>query len=73
MSYKDMLINPAIGKIGSIDNDQGYGKTPSYAAFASMGGLLGDAPKNQVAINPTNTVFDVKHLIRQSFNRETEH
>merc|ERR1712141_697861 len=32
-----------------------------------MGRLIGDAAKNQVAINPTNTVFDAKRLIGRKF------
>merc|ERR1711878_35911 len=33
-----------------------------------MGRLIGDPAKNQVAINPTNTVFDSKRLIGRKFN-----
>ncbi|RIA96168.1 hsp71-like protein [Glomus cerebriforme] len=51
-----------------IANDQGYRTTPSYVAFADKEILIGDAAKNQVAINPYNTVFDVHRLIGRSFN-----
>jgi heat shock protein 1/8 len=30
--------------------------------------LIGDAAKNQVAMNPVNTVFDAKRLIGRPFN-----
>jgi len=30
--------------------------------------LIGDAAKNQVARNPTNTVFDAKRLIGRKYN-----
>ncbi|TSK28017.1 Heat shock 70 kDa protein 1 [Bagarius yarrelli] len=37
--------------------------TPSYVAFTDTERLIGDAAKNQVAMNPNNTVFDAKRLI----------
>merc|ERR1711878_104198 len=36
-----------------------------------MGRLIGDPAKNQVAINPTNTVFDAKRLIGRKFDDAT--
>lgn len=38
-------------------NDHGNRTTPSYVAFTDTQRLIGGAAKNQVAINPTNTVF----------------
>ncbi|KNH04828.1 hsp70 [Perkinsela sp. CCAP 1560/4] len=46
-----------------IPNDQGNYTTPSYVAFTDTERLIGDSAKNQVAMNPTNTVFDAKRLI----------
>jgi L1 cell adhesion molecule like protein len=40
-----------------IANDHGNRTTPSYVAFTDTEHLIGDAAKNQVARNPTNTVF----------------
>ena len=40
-----------------IANDQGNRTTPSYVAFTDSERLVGDAAKNQVAMNPINTVF----------------
>jgi heat shock protein 1/8 len=51
-----------------IANDQGNRTTPSFVAFTDTERLIGDAAKNQVAMNPHNTVFDAKRLIGRKFN-----
>ena len=53
-------------RVEIIANDQGNRTTPSYVAFTDSERLIGDAAKNQVAMNPHNTVFDAKRLIGQN-------
>lgn len=45
------------GKVEIVANDQGNRTTPSYVAFTDTERLIGDAAKNQVAMNPNNTIF----------------
>ena len=54
-------------RVEIIANDQGNRTTPSYVAFTDSERLIGDAAKNQVAMNPINTVFGKHGVSRPSF------
>ncbi|EPE04814.1 heat shock protein 70 [Ophiostoma piceae UAMH 11346] len=54
-----------------IANEQGSFTTPSFVSFTEEERLIGEAAKNQAAMNPANTVFDVKRLIGRRFEDAT--
>ncbi|CAL4938757.1 unnamed protein product [Urochloa decumbens] len=51
-----------------IPNDLGNRLTPSCVAFTATERIVGEVAVNQAALNPTNTVFDVKRLIGHRFS-----
>lgn len=59
------------GRVEIIPNGQGNRTTPSYVAFNDTERLIGDAAKNQAAMNPKNTVFDAKRLIGRKYSDES--
>ena len=44
-------------RVEIITNEQGNRMTPSYVAFTDNERLIGDAAKNQVTRNSTNSIF----------------
>ncbi|GBG81089.1 hypothetical protein CBR_g31646 [Chara braunii] len=51
-----------------IANENGNRITPSYVAFTDSERLIGDAAKNQAAMNAEDTVYEVKRLIGRKFS-----
>lgn len=58
------------GKIEIAPNDQGSRTTPSWVAFTEEGFLVGEAAKNQVAMNPENTIYDAKRILGRRYDEE---
>ncbi|KAF0910231.1 hypothetical protein E2562_001424 [Oryza meyeriana var. granulata] len=58
------------GHVDIVANDQGNRITPSWVAFTDDERLVGEAAKNQAALNPDRTIFDIKRLIGRRFDDE---
>ena len=59
------------GHVEIIPNELGNRITPSVVAFTDEERLIGEAAKNQGAINPTRTLYDVKRLIGRRYGDST--
>nr|CAH7724259.1 unnamed protein product [Callosobruchus chinensis] len=51
------------GTVDIITNEVGNRITPSCVAFTNTERLIGDPAKGQMAMNPTNTVYDAKRVV----------
>lgn len=58
------------GKVDVIPNSSGNRTTPSYISFTDTEKLIGDSAKNNVSMNSSNTVFDIKRLIGRQFSEK---
>jgi heat shock protein 5 len=59
------------GRVEIIPNELGNRITPSVVAFTDEERMIGEAAKNQAAINPTRTLYDVKRLIGRRYSDQT--
>ncbi|KAI8866724.1 heat shock protein 70, partial [Ramicandelaber brevisporus] len=67
-TYSCVAVWDTEQRVEILQNEQGSRTTASYVAFTAEERLIGDAAKNQAAMNPKNTVFDAKRLIGRRFN-----
>ena len=56
------------GSVEIIPNELGNRITPSVVAFTDEDRLVGEAAKNQAALNPKRTIYSVKRLIGRKYN-----
>ena len=56
------------GSVEIIPNELGNRITPSVVAFTDDDRLVGEAAKNQAALNPKRTIYSVKRLIGRKYN-----
>jgi heat shock protein 5 len=62
------------GRVEIIPNELGNRITPSVVSFTDEERLIGESAKNQAAVNPERTVYDVKRLIGRKFqDKEVQH
>ena len=55
------------GRVEIIPNELGNRITPSFVAFTDEERLVGEAAKNQAAINPERSIYVIKRLIGRNF------
>ena len=55
-----------------LPNAVGARTTPSFVAFTPQGRVVGQPAKDQAAINPYNTLYDVKRIIGRAMNDEVK-
>ncbi|KAF7091672.1 hypothetical protein CFC21_094228 [Triticum aestivum] len=56
------------GRVEIVANDEGNRTTPSCVAFTDYERFIGEGANNQISINASNTIFDMKRLIGRSFS-----
>lgn len=54
-----------------VANEQGSFTTPSFVSFTDEERLIGESAKNLAAMNPANTIFDIKYVHEICMNQST--
>ena len=55
-----------------IENERGNKTTPSYVAFTDTERLIGDDAKDQMTLNPNNTIHSVKKLLGRKYEDDIQ-
>ena len=55
-----------------VANEQGSFTTPSFVSFTDQERLIGESAKNQAAMNPANTIFDIKSATHRNLPERIE-
>jgi molecular chaperone DnaK (HSP70) len=56
------------GKVEIIENEAGSRVTASVVSFGKMRRLIGDAAKQRMTVDPSNTIFSIKRLMGLQFS-----
>lgn len=60
------VYDETLQKVRVLPNSVGEMTTPSWVAFTNSGRVVGQPAKQQAAMNPHNTIYDVKRIIGRS-------
>ena len=60
------MLKPCV----TVANEQGSFTTPSFVSFTDEERLIGESAKNQAAMNPANTIFDIKYVSNQGAGQD---
>ena len=59
------------GQVEVLENERGHTTTPSCVGFTEEETLIGENARDQLAINPLNTIFGIKRIIGKSSKEQT--
>ena len=68
-SYNSAVSVFTAGESKIIPNSEGSLTTPSIVAFTKDGIKVGESAKRQAALNPENTIFNIKRLMGKTYDQ----